>query len=159
MAWEEPCDEPGRRLFEDGRFYTPDGKARMLFDPPRPPGELPDDAFDLVLTTGRGSSSQWHTGTRTEKSAILQAMSPRELFLEMHPEDATSRGLEPGALVEVASRRGCLTARLVSSPGIRRGVVFLPMHDRRVNVLTFPSFDPHSREPSYKHAAVRVGRG
>lgn len=157
--WSEARGHVGRRLFEDGRFFTPDGKARLLFDPPRPPGESPDALYDLVLTTGRGSSSQWHTGTRTEKSAILRAMSPRELFLEMNPDDAASRGLEPGSMVEVASRRGSLTARLVSTPNIAKGVVFLPMHDRRVNVLTFPSFDPHSREPSYKHAAVKVGKG
>jgi assimilatory nitrate reductase catalytic subunit len=86
-------------------------------------------------------------------------MSPRELFLEMHPDDVASRGLEPGSMVEVASRRGSLKARLVCTPNLAKGVVFLPMHDRRVNVLTFPSFDPYSREPSYKHAAVRVGRG
>lgn len=159
IAWQVAGDEGGRRLFEDGRFFTPDGKARLLFDPPRPPGERTDEVHDLVLTTGRGSSSQWHTGTRTGKSEILVAMSPRELCLEMHPDDVSARGLEPGTLVEVASRRGSLTARLVSTPNISKGVVFLPMHDRRVNVLTFPSFDPYSREPSYKHAAVRVGRG
>lgn len=152
-------DEGRRRLFADGRFFTPDGKARLLFDPPRPPGEVPDAEFDLVLTTGRGSSSQWHTGSRTDKSAVLRALAPRALVLEMHPADAAARGLEGGDEVVVRSRRGRLTAKLFATPNMVRGAVFLPMHDSRVNILTFPSFDPHSREPSYKHAAVEVRKG
>lgn len=152
-------DEGHRRLFADGRFFHPDGKARFLFDPPRPPGEVPDAEFDLVLTTGRGNSSQWHSGTRTDKSAVLRALSPRSLVLEMHPDDARKRGLEGGDDVVVRSRRGSLTAKLFTTPNMGRGAVFLPMHDRRVNILTFPSFDPYSREPSYKHAAVEVQKG
>jgi len=30
------------------------------------------------------------------------------------------------------------------------------MSDARTNKLTFPSFDPQSRQPSYKYAAVQV---
>lgn len=152
-------DEGHRRLFVDGRFFTPDGKARLLFDPPRPPEEMPDATYDLVLTTGRGNSSQWHTGSRTDKSAVLRSLSPRTLVLEMHPSDAAARGLESGTVVAVRSRRGSLLATLLATPNIAPGAVFLPMHDARVNILTFPSFDPHSREPSYKHAAVSVHKG
>jgi len=152
-------DEGHRRLFADGKFFTPDGKAKLLFDPPRPPEEMPDEEYDLVLTTGRGSSAQWHTGTRTEKSAVLRTLSPKRLVLEMNPADVNRLGLVPGGDVLVRSRRGSLVAQLSSTPNIVPGAVFLPMHDRRVNILTFPSFDPHSREPSYKHAAVRVEKG
>ncbi|MEN9306582.1 MAG: Nitrate reductase [Fibrobacterota bacterium] len=152
-------DEGHRRLFADGKFFTPDGKAKLLFDPPRPPEEMPDAVFDLVLTTGRGSSAQWHTGTRTAKSAVLRSLSPKSLVLEMHSSDAAARGLESGSQVLVKSRRGSLIAQLLATPNIAPGAVFLPMHDRRVNILTFPSFDPHSREPSYKHAAVSVHKG
>ncbi len=152
-------DEGHRRLFEDGKFFTSDGKAKLLFDPPRPPGEVPDEVYDLVLMTGRGSSAQWHTGTRTDKSALLKSLSPQHLVLEMHPKDIEQRDLEAGREVVVKSRRGQLVALLLSTPNVGVGSVFLPMHDSRVNLLTFPSFDPHSREPSYKHAAVSVERG
>lgn len=149
-------DEGHRRLFADGRFFTADGRARLLFDPPRPPEELPDAEFDLVLLTGRGSSSEWHTGTRTSKSGILKALAPRRLVVQVHPDDARARGLVSGREAIVRSRRGELRAQVLATPNVRPGCVFLPMHDRRVNRLTFPSFDPHSREPSYKHAAVRL---
>ena len=36
------------------------------------------------------------------------------------------------------------------------GQVFMPMHYPEVNRLTHPSFDPHSRQPNYKHCAVSV---
>ena len=55
-----------RRLFEDGQFYHADGKARFLYDEPRPMPEPPDNHYPYILLTGRGTSSQWHTGTRTE---------------------------------------------------------------------------------------------
>jgi assimilatory nitrate reductase catalytic subunit len=32
------------------------------------------------------------------------------------------------------------------------------MHDARTNRLTHPAFDPQSRQPSYKAAAVRIER-
>jgi assimilatory nitrate reductase catalytic subunit len=32
----------------------------------------------------------------------------------------------------------------------------MAMHYPETNQLTFPFFDPESREPSYKYAAVRV---
>lgn len=149
-------DEGHRRLFADGRFFTSDGRAKLLFDPPRPPEELPDDTYDLVLLTGRGTSTEWHTGTRTGKSGVLQAMAPKRLVVEVHPDDARSRKLRSGDEAVVSSRRGSLRAQVLVTPNVRPGNVFLPMHDRRVNTLTFPSFDPHSREPSYKHAAVRL---
>ncbi|MCB9496026.1 MAG: molybdopterin oxidoreductase family protein [Fibrobacteria bacterium] len=149
-------DEGHRRLFSDGRFFTPDGKARLLFDPPRPPEEPTDAEFDLVLLTGRGSSAEWHTGTRTSKSALLRTLAPGRLLAEIHPSDARTRGIRPGDAILVSSRRGSLRAEAMTSPNVRPGTIFLPMHHREVNRLTFPSFDPYSREPSYKHAAVRM---
>jgi len=149
-------DEGHRRLFADGRFFTPDGRAKLLYDPPRPPGELPDAEYDLVLLTGRGTSTEWHTGTRTSKSGVLEAMAPKRLVVEVNAIDAERKGLRSGHTAIVRSRRGAVEAQVLVTPNVRPGNVFLPMHDRRVNTLTFPSFDPHSREPSYKHAAVRL---
>jgi assimilatory nitrate reductase catalytic subunit len=42
---------------------------------------------------------------------------------------------------------------------VRPGQVFMPMHYFETNQLTFPAFDPHSAEPSYKLAAVKLTRG
>ncbi len=58
----------------------------------------------------------------------------------------------------MGSSRGTLTAKAFVTAAMQPGQVWLPMHDPRVNTLTMPSFDPHSRQPSYKHAAVDVRR-
>ncbi len=71
-----------RRLFADGKFYTPDGRTRLLFEAPTPPPEKLDRSFPLWLNTGRGSSVQWHTGSRTNKSAVLRKLAPTRLYVE-----------------------------------------------------------------------------
>jgi assimilatory nitrate reductase catalytic subunit len=147
-----------RRLFADGRFYHPDGKARLLFAPPQPLPEPPDAAYPFALLTGRGSSAQWHTNTRTGKSAVLRKLYPAEPQLEIHPEDAIRLGIASGDWVTVESRRGRARFRALPASTVQPGQVFLTMHDAGVNKLTFPAFDPHSRQPSYKHCAVRISK-
>ncbi len=145
-----------RRLFADGKFFTTDGRARFFFDEPRAMPERPDAAFPLLLLTGRGSSAQWHTGSRTEKSAVLRKLAPSRLYVEINPADAARLGVASGGRVRVSSRRGALEALAFLTATVQVGQVFLPMHFAEVNRLTFPAFDPHSRQPSYKAAAVRV---
>ncbi len=146
-----------RRLFEDGRFFTPDQRAKFIFD--RPSERLPEpvsDSFPFLLLTGRGSSSQWHTQTRTSKSAILRKLSPGELLLEIHPQDASALGIASHAKVRISSQRGSIVAIAFPTATVQRGQVFLPMHDPEVNRLTHGSFDPDSRQPSYKASAVAI---
>ena len=145
-----------RRLFVDGKFYTKDHRAIFLFDSPQPMAETPDGDYPLLLLTGRGSSAQWHTETRTSKSAILRKLHPADLWLEIHPHDAKFLGISPSDWLQVQSRRGQVTARARISATTQPGQVFLPMHHRDVNTLTHATFDPHSRQPSYKACAVRV---
>ncbi len=147
-----------RRLFADGRFFTPDGRARFLFDPPRPMPELPDADYPFILMTGRGSSAQWHTGSRTDKSAVLRKLAPTVLTVDVHPDDAGRLGIAAGDRVTVRSRRGAAEAVAVVTATVQRGQLFLPMHFEAVNRLTFAAFDPHSRQPSYKACAVSVAR-
>jgi assimilatory nitrate reductase catalytic subunit len=147
-----------RRLFSDGRFFTADGRAKFIFEAPRELPERADREYPFLLLTGRGSSSQWHTLTRTNKSEILRQLAPAELQLEIHPDDARRLGLAAGARVRVTSRRGTLEAAAAITATVQRGQVFLPMHDMATNRLTLPVFDPYSRQPGYKLCAVRVER-
>ena len=147
-----------RRLFAEGRFFTPDGRARLLFDAPRPPPEVPDAEFPLWLNTGRGSSAQWHTGSRTNKSAVLRKLAPTQPYVEVSPSDAARLNLTGDEEVEVCSRRSRMRARVVITPTIPAGQIFIPMHFAKVNRLTRADFDPHSRQPSYKACAVRLRR-
>lgn len=145
-----------RRLFADGKFYHADGRARFLFDPPRPLPEPPDAAYPFLLLTGRGSSAQWHTGSRTDKSAVLRKLAPTVQTVDLHPDDAARLGIAAGAPVTVRSRRGTAQAIAVVTATVQPGQLFMPMHFAELNRLTFPAFDPHSRQPSYKACAVNV---
>ncbi len=145
-----------RRLFADGQFFTPDRRARFLFDLPRPVAEPTDAEFPFVLLTGRGTSAQWHTNTRTGKSAVLRKLYPADCYVEVHPDDAKRLGIAPHSQITVTSRRASLTATAFVTPTVQPGQLFIPMHYDAVNRLTFASFDPHSRQPSYKHCAVKL---
>ena len=147
-----------RRLFSDGRFFTPRRRAKFLFDEPRPMPEMPDGDFPLLLLTGRGTSAQWHTGSRTGKSGVLRKLAPTSLYVEMNPADATHRKIRAGDKVRVWSRRGEATATAVLTSTVQAGQIFMPMHFDEVNRLTYPAYDPHSRQPSYKACAVALER-
>jgi anaerobic selenocysteine-containing dehydrogenase len=147
---------PERRLFEDGRFFHEDGRARFLFDRSRPMPEQPDDEYPFLLLTGRSSAAEWHTRTRTGKSAVLRTLTAPSLHVEIHPLDAARLGIEPGTSVAVESRRGSLSAVAFVTESVQPGHVFLPMHFEATNRLTLSVFDPHSKQPAYKACAVRV---
>jgi assimilatory nitrate reductase catalytic subunit len=145
-----------RRLFEDGRFFTADGRARFVFDAPQPLPESPDRKYPFLLLTGRGTSAQWHTGSRTSKSHVLRKLSPAELTAEINPADAARLEIANGDRVVVRSRRGVAHAVAVVTGTVGVGQIFLPMHFEEVNRLTLAAFDPHSRQPAYKSCAVAV---
>jgi assimilatory nitrate reductase catalytic subunit len=153
---QEPVRE--RRLFEDGRFFTAEGKARFIFEKLRVQPEPPDEEYPFMLLTGRGTSAQWHTGTRTEKSDVLRKLRPSEVYVEINPDDAKRLGIAPHGKVNVSSRRGTLIAKAFITSTIQPRQVFIPMHYAEANRLTLASFDPYSRQPSYKACAVRVER-
>ncbi|MFI5043509.1 MAG: molybdopterin oxidoreductase family protein [Acidimicrobiales bacterium] len=157
-ATTEGVDDGGieRRLFADGRFFTPSGRARFIVDEPRRPHEVTSDRYPLVLLTGRSSAAEWHTRTRTSRSSTLSAMTSDDLWIDIHPDDASARGIERGADVMVVAKRARVRARARLVPTVAAGQVFLPMHHPDTNMLTAPGFDPHSRQPAYKHSAVQV---
>ncbi len=162
IQWPYQADAPPldqeRRLFEDGKFFTPNGKAQMLFSPPAALPEPTDKEYPFTLLTGRGTSSQWHTQSRTGKSDILSKLAPSQAYVEIHPDDAAELGLKTGDTASVRSRRGKMIVKVYIAPTVQRGQLFIPMHYPEVNQLTHSSFDPHSRQPNYKACAVVVGR-
>lgn len=152
------CGQSERRLFEDGSYYHPDGKARFIFEAPRPLSEPPNEQYPFLLLTGRGGVAQWHTQSRTAKSAVLRALSPRHLIAEINPRDAERLGIRPNDWLFIESPRGQVRAQAFLTPTIAAGQVFLPMHDAATNRLTDAVFDPYSKQPSYKACSVRIGK-
>ena len=145
-----------RRLFEDGRFFHFDHRARFVCETPREFPEQPNQKYPFVLLTGRGSASQWHTQTRTSKSAVLRKLYPQELYVEINPQDAQTIGVRSGDRVLVRSQRGALRARVLCTPALQPGQLFIPMHYEATNRLTHSAFDPYSHQPAYKACAVAV---
>jgi assimilatory nitrate reductase catalytic subunit len=149
------------RLFSEGKFYTPSGRARMVAVAPRLPAVASDEAFPLVLNTGR-IRDQWHTMTRTGKVPRLNAQV-FESFVQIQPADAQLYQLQEGALARLSSRHGTMLARVQVSADQRPGSVFVPMHwndmfakAARVDALVAPITDPISGQPESKHTPVNV---
>ncbi len=149
------------RMFSDGRFYTPNKRARFVAVEPRPPKHPLTDDFPFTLNTGR-VRDHWHTMTRTGKAPRLSDHSP-EPYIEMHPFDMRDVGVSDAALAKVFSRWGEVTVRVRSDDGQQRGSVFIPMHwndqyssQGRVDALVNPVVDPISGQPESKQTPVRV---
>ncbi|MFD8069870.1 molybdopterin oxidoreductase family protein [Streptomyces parvulus] len=160
-----PCPAPGAdgpphpgtpRLFLD-RFATGDGRARFAAVAHRPSAEEPDEAYPVLLTTGR-VLAQYQSGAQTRRVAELNAAAPGP-FVELHPRLAARLGAAEGDPLAVVSRRGRAVAPARITTGIRPDTVFMPFHwpgEGRANTLTNPALDPTSRMPEFKVCAVRV---
>lgn len=155
---EVEIDQGQRRLFEDGQYYHADKRAKFLFEAPRPMPEPPTANYPLILLTGRGTAAQWHTQTRTAKSAVLRKLAPESIYVEINPADASQFGIRPQDWVSVESQRGQVRARAFVTNTVQAGQVFIPMHYDTANLLTDAVFDPYSRQPSYKACAVKITR-
>jgi len=149
------------RLYTDGHFATADGRARFAGVRHQDTAERTDARYPLHLTTGR-LRDQWHGMSRTGTVARLFNHSP-EPYAGMHREDMARRGLADGDLIQLKSRRGKLTLRVQGSDEVRLTQVFVPMHwgsqfmhGAGVNALMASDFDPHSKQPELKHAAVQA---
>ncbi|MGZ8190682.1 MAG: molybdopterin-dependent oxidoreductase [Methylococcaceae bacterium] len=149
------------RLFDDGQFFTPSGKAQFIAVTPRTPVNLPDPAYPLILNTGR-LRDQWHTMTRTAIAAKLNQHKP-EPFIEVHPVDAEYYGLLHNALAVIESSWGSMLARVQVTDSQLPGNLFVPMHwteqfanRGRMGALVNPVYDPISKQPELKHTPVRI---
>ncbi|MFZ5814891.1 MAG: molybdopterin-dependent oxidoreductase [Bacillota bacterium] len=146
------------RLYTDGRFNTPDGKAVLWAMDPAPLPELPDGEFPFNLNSGR-VQEHYHTGTKTRKVEELNNLVPGA-YVELNPKDAEQLGVDYGDKVVIESRRGKIEAKVVVTSMVAPGSCFVPMHfnEGPVNQLTVWAVDKFSKEPNYKQQAVRVRR-
>ncbi|MGH7953085.1 MAG: molybdopterin oxidoreductase family protein [Limisphaerales bacterium] len=156
QAGSLPHFQRERRLFADGKFFTTDGRAKFIFDLPCELPEKTDEQFSFVLLTGRGTSAQWHTNTRTEKSDVLRKLYPANAYAEINPLDAKRLKILPNKKIAIISRRAKVECTAFVTATVQPGHIFIPMHYGITNQLTRSEFDPHSRQPNYKHCAVRI---
>lgn len=159
---ETELEHPGTpRLYIDGRFNTPDERARFAVAEHKGLREQPSAVYPLTLSTGR-IKNQWHTMTRTGRSAKL-VRGLDGPFVEIHPEAAEAAEISAEDVVRVVSSRESFEARAVISAGIEPGTVFVPFHwgelwtsGGSVNGATHGAVCPTSKQPELNGAAVRL---
>jgi assimilatory nitrate reductase catalytic subunit len=151
--------KPAARMFGDGKYFTPDGKARFL--PIQPPPPFAPAPGRYILNTGR-VRDHWHTMTRTGKAARLSAHMA-EPFVEIHPADANALGIRRASLVRLSNAHGTAHVRALLTDRQQRGQLFVPMHwtdqfasNGRVDALVPGKTDPVSGQPALKMAEVHA---
>jgi formate dehydrogenase alpha subunit len=157
LHWPCPTAEhPGTPILHGEQFTR--GKGLFHAIDYIEPAEMTDDEYPLYLTTGR-LLYQYHTGTMTMRTGGLNQIAP-EAFVEISPRDAREFDLEEGTLVDIASRRGTIQARIKISRKAVNGTVFIPFHyaAAAANRLTNAALDPISGIPEYKVCAVKVSK-
>ncbi|CAN7354605.1 molybdopterin-dependent oxidoreductase [Variovorax sp. LjRoot130] len=157
------------RLYEDGVFATPDGRARFADVAYKPVAEAREARFPFSLNTGR-LRDQWHGMSRTGTLGRLFGHAA-EPTVQMHAQDMARRQLKEGDLVHVTSRRGSIVLPVAASAEVGMSQAFIAMHWggeylsgrsstgeplAGVNALTTPAFCPDSKQPELKHAAVKI---
>ncbi len=143
------------RLYTDGQFQTPDGRAKLIAVRFVNNNECPDAEYPFWLNSGR-VVEHFHTRTRTGKIGNCNKFSPTP-YMEMNPDAAEELGIEHASYVRLVSRRGDAVVMVQLTQRVGRDMLFVPFHFHDcVNRLTLGLLDPHSRQPAFKQNAVRV---
>ncbi len=154
-----PCtapDLPGADIVFGEGFPTASGRGRLVPVDIIPPDEQPDEAFPMILSTGR-QLEHWHTGAITRRASVLDELEP-EAVANLSPGELRRLGVSPGALVRVSTRRGFIEIKSRVDSAVPDGCVFIPFcfAEAAVNLLTNPALDPYGKIPEYKFCAARV---
>jgi anaerobic selenocysteine-containing dehydrogenase len=157
--------------FADGGFHTPSGK--VVVDVPGlgvpdylPPYESPASSPALAQRYPLAMISP--PARHFLNSSFVNVMSLRaiegEPLLEMHPDDAASRGIADGAMVHVFNDRGSYRCKVAVGDRARRGVVNglgvwwrkLGAAGTNVNELTSQRLTDIGRGPTFYDCLVEV---
>ena len=148
--------EEQRRLYSDGKFFTPSGKAKFVFEEPLENPIPVTEEFPLVFNTGRGTVGQWHTQSRTKEVKFVEDVSLKKAYLYMNTKLAAENGINDMDEIRVYSSNGQNAVFSVKvTDNVQYGELFAPIHYIECNKLTPSSYDKYSREPNYKGGTCR----
>ncbi|MDU4132457.1 MAG: nitrate reductase [Clostridium perfringens] len=153
----EELESDERRLFEDGKYYTPSGKAKLIFEDVTENPNTTNEEFPFNLNTGRGTVGQWHTHTRTREIQAVTNIVPQKAYVNINRKDAERLDIKENDEVLIHSSNGHTTkfiARLTDN--LKEKTLYAPIHYIETNLLTPSVFDPYSKEPSYKTVQVNI---
>lgn len=153
----EELESDERRLFEDGKYYTPSGKAKLIFEDVTENPNATNEEFPFNLNTGRGTVGQWHTHTRTREIQAVTNIVPQKAYVDINRKDAERLNIKENDEVLIHSSNGHTSkfiARLTDN--LKEKTLYAPIHYIETNLLTPSVFDPYSKEPSYKTVQVNI---
>src|SRR5579864_8106362 len=149
-------NQPGNAVIFTKGFPTANGRGKIVPAHIRPPDELPDAEYPMVLSTGR-VLEHWHTGAMTRRAAVLDDIEP-EAVAFMSPRELQRLNLEPGDMLRLETRRGAVELKVRADGDVPVGMVFVPFcyAEAAANLLTNPALDPAGKIPEFKFCAARV---
>ena len=153
----EELESDERRLFEDGKYYTPSGKAKLIFEDVTENPNATNEDFPFNLNTGRGTVGQWHTHTRTREIQAVTNIVSQKAYVDINRKDAEKLDIKENDEVLIHSSNGHTSkfiARLTDN--LKEKTLYAPIHYIETNLLTPSVFDPYSKEPSYKTVQVNI---
>ena len=153
---EAELSDEQRRLYADGKFFTPSGRARFVFEEPLENPIPVTEEFPLVFNTGRGTVGQWHTQSRTKEVKFVEDVSLKKAYVYMNTALAAEKGIKETDTIRVFSSNGQNAEFIVKvTDNVQYGELFAPIHYIECNKLTPSSYDKYSREPNYKGGTCR----
>lgn len=147
--------EDERRLFEDGKYYTPNHKAKFIFEKPMDNPLKTTEEFPYILNTGRGSVGQWHTQTRTREIQFVEDVSIKDAYVLINDKLAKEKEIYENDRIRIFSVNGenaDFFVRVTEKIGYDE--IYAPIHYIECNKLTPSLYDPYSKEPSYKTTPI-----
>lgn len=164
VQWPVPAGRPKGtpRLFAEGGFFTPDGRATMVALAVPALATPASPVRPLLLNTGR-IRDQWHSMTRTGLSPRL-ATHIVEPTVQVNPEDAALFQLSEGGFARIETALGAVVLKVALDPSIPRGSLFAPIHwsgetasHARIGAAVQPVCDPFSGQPEMKATPASIG--
>ena len=153
---EAELAEEQRRLYSDGKFFTPSKKAQFMFEEVRENPLPTTEEFPIVLNTGRGSVGQWHTQSRTKEVKFVEDVSAKKAYIYMNTKMAKEHGIKEMDSIRVYSVNGQDAVFVVKvTDNVQYKELYAPIHYIECNKLTPSLYDTYSKEPSYKATPVR----
>ena len=149
-------DVPGNDIIFNNGYPTESGRAKIVPAHIRPPDEVPDMDYPMVLSTGR-VLEHWHTGSMTRRAGVLDALEP-EAVVFLTPRELQRLDLEPGDMIRLETRRGAIEVKVRADNDVPVGMVFMPFcyAEAAANLLTNPALDPAGKIPEFKFCAARI---
>lgn len=149
--------EDERRLYEDGKYYTPSKKVKFHFEDIAENPTVASEEFPYIFNSGRGTVGQWHTGVRSREINESNKIYNKESYVLMNPELAKELNIAENERVKIASQNGVTSEfNVVYSDTVKKDHLYAPIHYIETNSLTPSVYDPYSKEPSFKTVAVNI---